>query len=157
MFAVRAALDTRYRAMVDVGAGCGLRQGEIFGLPVENINVATGWIHVGNQVKLVNGRMVFAPPKRGKERDVPLPDRVASALRAHLDEFPPSRVTLPWLRPDGPTVTRELVFTRERGTAVRGTDFNVYFWKPALVDVGLISDPEKGRRYVSAREHGMHW
>ncbi|MET7896799.1 phage integrase central domain-containing protein [Streptomyces mirabilis] len=31
-FGVRAALERRFRAAVDTGAGCGLRQGEIFGL-----------------------------------------------------------------------------------------------------------------------------
>ncbi|GGT62952.1 hypothetical protein GCM10010272_01230 [Streptomyces lateritius] len=55
-----------------------LRQGEIFGLPVDEAGFLTGWLPVGYQVKLSGGRAVFAPPKRGKVRDVPLFKRVAS-------------------------------------------------------------------------------
>ncbi len=156
VFAVRTALPERFRAMVDLGAGCGMRQGEIFGLPVAAIDFAAGWLHVGVQVKLINGRLVFAPPKRGKERDVPLPRQVADALKSHIERCPPIRITLPWLRPDGDSVTRELLFSRERGTAVRGTDFNVQAWKPALVTAGVIPLPARGKRHQAARDHGMH-
>src|SRR6266536_989502 len=40
--AVRAALAERYRATVDVAAGCGLRQGEVFGLAVEDVDWLRG-------------------------------------------------------------------------------------------------------------------
>lgn len=153
--AVRAALPERYRATVDVGAGCGLRQGEIFGLPIEEIGFDTGWLHVA-QVKVIGGRLVFAPPKRGKERDVPLSDKVAAAIREHLQRFPAVQVTLPWLTPDGPPVTKRLVFSREAGGSVRRTDFNTHVWKPALVSAGVIPPPEPGKRHQSSRENGMH-
>ena len=156
VFAVRAGLLKKYQAMVDVGAGCGLRQGEIFGLPVDAIDEETGWLHVGLQVKPINGRLVFAPPKRGKERDVPLPGRVATALQVHMEEHPPALVTLPWLRPDGEPLTRLLVFTRSGTIPVRSSDFNVYAWKPALVAAGVIEAPQAGARHQAAREHGMH-
>lgn len=157
IFAVRAALPERYRATVDLGGGCGLRQGEIFGLAVDAIGFDTGWLHVGNQVKVARGRLVFSPPKRDKRRDVPLPDRVAQALKRHMEAFPPVEVTLPSLRPDGPLVTKRLLFTRLDGVgAVRRTDFNVYAWKPALVAAGIIPEPQPGQRYQAAREHGMH-
>lgn len=104
-FAVRAGLPERFRATVDLAGGCGLRQGEIFGLPVEAIGFDSGWLHIANQVKVARGHLVFAPPKRNKERDVPLPDRVAQILKQHMEDFPPVNVTLPWLRPDGPPFT----------------------------------------------------
>jgi hypothetical protein len=47
VFGVRAGLPERYQAMTDAGAGCGLRQGEIFGLPVDEVGFDTGWLHVG--------------------------------------------------------------------------------------------------------------
>ncbi|WNZ12153.1 site-specific integrase [Streptomyces sp. 11x1] len=156
-FAIRAALPERFRATVDVGGGCGLRQGEIFGLPVEAVGFDTGWLHIANQVKVARGHLVFAPPKREKERDVPLPDRVAQILKQHMEDFPPVDVTLPWLRPDGPPVTKRLVFTRLDGAgAVRRTDFNLRAWKPALVAAGVIPAPKPGERHQAAREHGMH-
>ncbi|MDH6126890.1 site-specific integrase [Kitasatospora sp. GP82] len=154
--AVRAGLPERYRAMTDAAGGCGLRQGEVFGLPVDEVGFDTGWLHVGYQVKDVGGHLVFAPPKRGKVRDVPLPERVAHAFKAHAEEFPPVEVTLPWLTPDGPPLTKPLLFSREEGGAVRRSDFNTYAWKPALVAAGVIPEPERGQRHQAAREDGMH-
>lgn len=157
VFTVRSALPECYRAMVDLGAGCGLRQGEIFGLPVEEIGFDSGWLHVAHQVKLANGHLVFGPPKRNKERDVPLPDVVAQALKRHIATYPPVELTLPWLRPDGRRVTKRLLFTRIGGDGVvRRTDFNTGAWKPALVAAGVIPAPEPGKRHQAAREHGMH-
>ncbi|WP_037568575.1 tyrosine-type recombinase/integrase [Phaeacidiphilus oryzae] len=156
-FAMRAALPERYRAMIDVGGGCGLRQGEIFGLPVDEIALDAGWLHVGVQVKMVPGvGQVFAPPKRGKERDVPLSDSVAAALKLHMAVFPPVDVTLPWERAGGALITKRLLFTRSCGDALWRSDFNGYVWKPALAAAGVIPSREKGKRYAAAREHGMH-
>ncbi|MFE0676099.1 tyrosine-type recombinase/integrase [Streptomyces sp. NPDC058867] len=157
VFAVRAALPKRYRATVDLGGGCGLRQGEIFGLPVDEIRFDTGWLHVVNQVRVTKEGLVFAPPKRNKLREVPLSDHVAHILKAHLDAFPPVAVTLPWLRVGGPPVTKRLLFTRLDGAgAVRRTDFNDRAWKLALVAAGVIPQPKPGERHQAAREHGMH-
>lgn len=156
VFAVRAALPARYQAMTDVGGGCGLRQGEIFGLPVDEVDFDGGWLHVAYQVKVIRGRLVFAPPKREKERDVPLPGRVGVALLEHMTLFEPSDVTLPWRTPDGPPVTKRLIFTRVEGAPVRRSDFNVRAWKPALVAAGVIPAPKSGERHQEAREHGMH-
>ncbi|MGW6565026.1 tyrosine-type recombinase/integrase [Streptomyces sp. NPDC054975] len=156
VFAVRQALPAHYRAMTDVGGGCGLRQGEIFGLPVDEVGFLTGWLHVGYQVKMVGGRAVFAPPKRGKVRDVPLPEEVGRALAAHMKEFPPQEVTLPWETPDGPPLTKRLMFTTEEGKAVGRHYFNTASWKPALVAAGVLPEPEPGERAQSSREDGMH-
>ncbi|MES9808836.1 tyrosine-type recombinase/integrase [Streptomyces cinereoruber] len=156
VFAIRSALPKRYQAMVDIGSGCGLRQGEIFGLAEEHVRFDTGWLHVANQVKVVNGHLVFGPPKRGKERDVPLPRQVARVLREHAEEFPPVDVSLPWLKPDGPLVTKRLFFSLTGGGAVRRTDFNTRVWKLALVRAGVIPEPKEGERHQAAREHGMH-
>lgn len=139
VFAVQAALPEQYRAMVDLGAGCGLRQGEIFGLAKDEIRFSAGWVHVGCQVKVVSGELVFALPKRQKERDVPLSPQVAEALQRHLADFPPVAVTLPWARPDGKPVTKHLLFVRPDGrSAVRRTDFNSRLWKSALVAANAI-------------------
>ncbi|MHA4777450.1 tyrosine-type recombinase/integrase [Streptomyces sp. MSC1_001] len=155
VFGVRAGLPKRFQAMVDVGAGCGLRQGEIFGVSVDNIG-DLGWLYVRQQVKKVRGGLVFAPPKRGKLRDVPLDPEVSAVLREHMQRFPPVDVTLPWLTPSGPKVTHRLVFTAPAGTALWSNAFNDQTWKPALASAGIIPVPEKGQRYAAAREHGMH-
>ncbi|MFE3368383.1 tyrosine-type recombinase/integrase [Streptomyces sp. NPDC059173] len=156
VFAVRDGMPDRLSATVDVGAGCGLRQGEIFGLAVDDVDPLAGVLHVTQQIKLVNGHLLFAPPKNNKLRDVPLPDSVASALAGHLTAFPPVEITLPWLRPDGPPVTKLLYFTGEALGALRRNDFNTHVWKPALAAAGVIPVPGIGERYKAAREDGMH-
>ncbi|MEU0115535.1 site-specific integrase [Streptomyces bobili] len=156
VFGVRAALERRLRATVDVGAGCGLRQGEIFGLSVDELDYEGGWLHVGHQLKRIRGKYVFALPKGGKVRDVPLPQAVATALRDHTEAFPSVDVTLPWRTPDGPLVTKRLVFTGVEGRHRRVSNVNEHHWKPALAAAGVIPEAEAGDRYASAREHGMH-
>jgi hypothetical protein len=37
--------------MVDLGAGCGLRQGEIFGLPADEIDFGSGRLRIAHQIK----------------------------------------------------------------------------------------------------------
>ncbi|MBY8876795.1 tyrosine-type recombinase/integrase [Actinacidiphila acidipaludis] len=156
VFAVRAALPARVRATVDPGAGCGLRQGEIFGLSLDEIDFAGGWLTVGHQLKRIRGKHVFALPKGGKVRDVPLPPAVASALRAHMEAFPAVEVALPWRTPDGPIVAKRLIFTGSSSEHIRASYFNDFMWKPALSAAGVIAAAEQGNRYAAAREHGMH-
>ncbi|MEV6109630.1 tyrosine-type recombinase/integrase [Streptomyces sp. NPDC051940] len=155
--AVRAALPEWYRAMVDVAGGCGLRQGEVFGLAVDSIDAENGWLHVTCQVKQVGRHLMFGHPKGGKERDVPLAPAVADRLTEHMRRFPPQLVTLPWQAPDGPPVTRRLVFLREgRALVIHRNVFNKDVWKRALAEAGVIPNEAKDGRYAAAREHGMH-
>lgn len=157
VFAVRAGLPDRYAATVDAGGGCGLRQGEVFGLAEENIDLDTGWVHVRQQIKRVRGTLVFAPPKRGKLRDTPLSPVVAAGFREHMDQFPPVEVTLPWKTPDGPPVTRKLVFSSSVGKAIWRSYFDDYVWKPALAFAGVIPAKVRGeKRYAAAPDDGMH-
>lgn len=154
--AVREGLPPRYAATTDVGAGGGLRQGETFGLAVDDIDWLRHNIHVCRQVKQIHGRLVFAPPKFGKERDVPLSDELALRLAAHLQQWPALAVTLPWLEPDGPPVTARLIFTGRERKAVNRNYYNAALWKPALVGAGVIPDREPGERYDSSRDQGFH-
>ncbi|MDX3799702.1 tyrosine-type recombinase/integrase [Streptomyces sp. AK04-3B] len=157
LFAVQEALPERYRAMVDLGSGCGLRQGEIFGVAVDAVDFEADTLHVVQQLKLCRSKPVFAPPKGGKLRDVPLPGPVADALRAHMKRFPPVEITLPWRTPDGPKVTKRLIFTAPGGNHVWRPTMNEDAWKPALVAAGVIPAPERREDgYAAAREHGMH-
>ncbi|KUN70198.1 integrase [Streptomyces canus] len=156
VFGVRAALPRRHQATVDVGAGCGLRQGEIFGLAVDELDYEGGWLTVGHQLKRIRGKYVFALPKGGKVRNVPLPKAVATALRDHTKEFEPVDMTLPWRTPDGSPVTKRLIFSGVEGRHVRVSNFNEHQWKPALAAAGVIPKRKPGERYASAPEDGMH-
>ncbi|WP_326760999.1 site-specific integrase [Streptomyces phaeochromogenes] len=154
--AVRGRLPEQYATTVDLGAGCGLRQGEIFGLAVDEVDFIGGVVHVVRQVKLIGSRMVFAPPKGRKLREVPLPDVVSHGLAAHITRRPPVEVTLPWKTPDGPPVTATLLFYSRERKALNRNYFNMYLWKPALVAAGVIPERLPGERFKESREHGMH-
>ncbi len=146
VLAVREAVPARYRVMVSLAAGCGLRQGEIFGLAVDDVDFDRGVVNVRRQVKLLGSRTVFARPKGKKTREVPLPESVARELKAHLVAFPARSVELPWEALDGPARTYELVLTtRESGALIRNY-INPRIWKPALVRAGV----------PPTRSNGMH-
>ncbi|WP_327392961.1 MULTISPECIES: tyrosine-type recombinase/integrase [unclassified Streptomyces] len=144
--AVRRALPGTCQAMVELAAGCGMRQGEIFGLGVEDIDALGGVVRVVRQVKLLRGGAVFAPPKGGKERDVPLPDTVSAALTGHMTGREPVAVTLPWGTLDGPPVTAALIFTSAERLPLNRNRFNDRVWRPALRAAGA----------PTGRENGMH-
>lgn len=156
LFAVRAVMPERYQAMVDLGGGGGLRQGEILGIAVDAIDFRSDTLHVVQQLKLSRSKPVFAPPKGGKLRDVPLPGPVADALRAHMKQFPPVEITLPWKAAGGPLVTKRLIFTGPRGGHVWRTSLNEEAWKPALASAGVIPTPAAGAQHTESRENGMY-
>lgn len=145
--AVRAALSERYRLAVDLGAGCGLRQGEIFGLAVEDVDVDGGWVHVQRQVKRVRARAVFGFPKNDRDRRVPLPTSVARRFKVHLEDgrFGPLSVTLPWEDPASDrTATANLIFSTTRRGAVSRSVFATKLWRPALKVAGIVPDRTTG-------------
>jgi integrase len=144
--AVAAALPDRYRAIVAVAGGLGLRQGECFGLAVDDVDFLRGVVHVRRQVRIVASRLVFAPPKTGKTRDVPLPESVALRLAAHLEAWPAVAVTLPWREPAGRPETAQLLFSTRERTALARMYFNRHVWKPALDQAGV----------PATRDNGMH-
>ena len=143
---VREAMPARYRALADVGAGLGLRQGEAFGLAAEDIDWLRRIVHVRRQVRIIGSTLCFAPPKGGKERDIPLPDSIALRLSAHIAACPPVPVSLPWKVPAGKQVTASLLFTAPGGAALHRSGFNAVAWQPALRGTGL----------PCSRENGMH-
>jgi integrase len=156
VLAVRDGLPLECRIAVDLAAGCGLRQGETFGMALDEIDFVAGVVHVVRQVKLVDHRLVFAPPKGDKLREVPLPDSVSFALAEHVTRRPPVPVTLPWKVPDGPAVTVELLLHSRERKAMNRNYFNTFLWKPALVSAGIIEARAAGARYEPSRDHGMH-
>jgi integrase len=144
--AVTAALPPRYRALADAGRGLGLRQGEAFGLAVEDIDFLRRVVHVRRQVKRLGNGLVFAPPKGGRERDVPLAESVALRLSAHIAGFPPVPVALPWRALDAEPATAQLLFTNTSGKAIKSSVFDTVQWHPALKAAGI----------AKARENGFH-
>lgn len=121
--AVITAHPEAYKAIPVVAAGAGLRQGEVFGLRVEDVDFLGRRLHVRQQVKIVGNQLVLAPPKGGKVREVPLADPVAKALAERLRLHPATD--------DG------LIFTSRERKPLNRTYYNARIWKPALRKAGV--------------------
>ncbi|WP_412076280.1 site-specific integrase [Streptomyces xanthophaeus] len=155
---VRDVINPRYRVAVVVALGCGLGQGEVFGLSPLDVDFERGVIRVRRQVQLLNGRLYFALPKGGKTRIGDMPPSVAAELLAHFLQHPAVEVELPW---GGPEPEREkqafpLVLTTTYGNAIRANIFNDEYWKPALAKAGVIPLREKGQCWKASRKDGFH-
>lgn len=119
------AIPARYRALVVLAAGSGLRQGECFGLAVPAVDFLRRSLRVEQQVTTVNGRTFVAAPKtEASRRTVPLPGVVVSALAAHAATFEPG---------DG-----GLIFTNANGEAIRRPRFGEV-WRRAVAGAGLVA------------------
>lgn len=121
-----AGMPDRYRALVILGAGTGLRQGEAFGLTVDRVDFLRRTLTVDRQIVLLpGGAPSFGPPKtKASYRTIPVADVVLGALSAHLAEHGTGD--------DG------LIFTTEKGGPIRRTRFAA-LWRPVAQSVGLES------------------
>jgi integrase len=116
----------RYRGLVGVAGGCGLRWGEAAGLCADAVDLDRRLIRVIRTVIEVSGHTSFKPyPKStAGRRTVPLPAWLVTILRDHLDRYP---------RGAG-----DLIFANQVGAAHRRTLFRSRVWRPSLVRAGLL-------------------
>ncbi len=120
-----AVMPGRYRALVTLAAGTGMRQGECLGLTVDRVDFLRRELRVDRQlVTPPKGAPAFGPPKTSASvRTIPLPAAVVDALAAHLAAYPAD----------------ELMFTTEDGTPIRRPSFS-RVWRPAATRAGLSTD-----------------
>ena len=144
--AVADELPARLGAIAYLGAACGLRQGEAFGVSLEDVDWLRGVLHVSVQVKRVGSAWYWSPLKTRDARDVPITPPVIPVLSEHLRQFPAAAVTLPWGAPDGKPVSRDLMFSWPPGEAIKRNAFN-RVWRRAWRAAGV---PDRGRL------NGMH-
>ncbi|MDX2934759.1 site-specific integrase [Streptomyces ipomoeae] len=156
---VRDLISPRNRIAVVVGLGCGLRQGEVFGLSPEDIDYARGVLHVRRQIQAIHGRLYFALPKGKRTRTVDMPSSVAEELKRHVETFPPVEVELPWGKPEGQGRKFSLLLTTRFGNAIAVNTWNTYTWKPALAEAGIIPPRAEGAKpwqWAAAPKDGFH-
>lgn len=92
--ALASAMPHRYRALVVVGAGTGLRQGELFGLQVRDVNFLRRTLKVERQVQPAGAAVEVGPLKnKHSYRTIPLGQVVVDALAAHLAGNPSQHVS----------------------------------------------------------------
>ena len=123
-------IDPRFRAMVWLGAGCGLRWSEAAGLTRDRVHLgARAQVTIDRQLGYrpatkrcspdTASRPLFAPPKTGAScRVVPIPTAVAAVLREHVRAYPPG--------PDG------LLFTTPAGNVLNPANWRQRTWRPLV-------------------------
>lgn len=144
------ALPARYAAIPYVGAGCGLRGGEILGLEIDAIDWLRRELDVSQQLKVVTGRQPYLarPKTKTSMRTVELPQVTLNALAQHVEQYPPVEVEIiDETDPRNPrTRMAKLVFTWAgvTGTAGAGGDLGPihranwsHVWAPARAAAGI--------------------
>jgi len=132
--AVRALADSiteRYRVLVWLGAGLGLREGEAFGLTVSKVDFLRRRVHVHQQAQ--NGELV--PLKSAaSRRTIPADDFVLAEINHHMQHEG-------W--EEGPG---GVLVTNRCGRIVRRSSFGTC-WREAVAKAGL----PKGTRFHDLR------
>lgn len=137
-----AAMDPRYRPLVLLLVGTGLRWGEAIGLRVKHVDVLAGKLTVLQTLHEIAGQHVFTEPKTARSRrTVSFTKQVGGALA-------------------GLVVGKEredMVFTAPTGGMIRHSKWYERVWQPACVAAGLGGWEQAGqrRRYVGLRVHDL--
>lgn len=135
VFKLVDAMPARFKALVILAAGTGLRQGEAFGLTRDRVNFLERKIVVDRQLVMRNGKpSEFGPPKtKSSNRVIPLPQVVAEALSEHIDAYDVDE--------------NDLLFRGERGAKMRRNTFSP-IWTSATEKAGL-----EGYTFHALRHH----
>ena len=126
VLALAEAIEPASRALIAVGAGLGLRQGEAFALRRSAVNFLKGTVHVAAKVRADNqGRLhLDEHTKTHKDREVPLPSSVAAELSRHIEEHYRDNA-------------EGLLFTKPDGGMLYYRRWNDGPWRQAVVAAGL--------------------
>jgi len=121
------AVPERYRALIILGAGTGVRISEALGLTEDRIDSSGRTVTIDRQLtRVVGAEPVFGPvkDKKNRPRTIPLPDVVVNVLAEHCARWKPE--------PCG------LVFTNERGGPIARSTFSDV-WRRAADPLGIPS------------------
>lgn len=138
---LREALPARLRAVVDLVAGSGLRQAEVFGLEVDGLDfLRSQAVDVHQQLVTLAGiaPYLWQPKSDESARVVPLAQVTLGVFAAHLAAFPVPPVMISDRIEGHKPVQREarLVFTHEDGRPMSRADWS-HIWQPAARAAGL--------------------
>jgi integrase len=151
---VRSGLPGRYQLMCDLGAALGLRQGELFGFNLDDLDQHAYRIRV--QVKREGGQLVFAPPKHGRERSVPVPASLRQLITAHVAAYGTARVTLPWIEPGGQPRTYTLLHVNQHAAPLDRAYVN-RLWRTAVLSAGITWIPQDTGMHMLRHVAASEW
>lgn len=133
--AVAAQLPARYRAAVFVAAGCGLRQGELFGLELDHVDWLRRELSVRQQIGQATGedRFVGTLKTRTSKRNVDVPAEVQEELSRLVAQYPPKPARMVDRTDPRRPVERDvtLLFTTSNGRPLNRSGWS-RVWRSAL-------------------------
>jgi len=137
---VRAMVDAvghRYRSLVVLMAGAGLRPAEALGLTVDRVDWLRRTLRVDRQLVTVAGeRHRHAPVKTSASaRTIPVPQVVLDELARHLEHHPPGELGL--------------VFTDGKGDPIRRNALG-HLWRRAAAKAGVEGFTPHDLRHFAA-------
>ena len=137
VLALREAMPTHLQALVTVGAGTGMRRGELFGLTVDRVDFLRKEVRVDRQLAPGTGdRAAWAETKTAASvRVIPVDDVVIEAIAAHLAAHP--------------TDASGLVFRSAIGTPLRPSTLWMA-WNKAAKAIGTDATPHDLRHYFAS-------
>jgi integrase len=130
---LKAAQGDRLEALYVLAITTGLRQGELFGLKWEDVDLAAGRLSVRRTLTTPKGGRRLGPPKRSKSRrSVKLTARAVEALRVHRERQLKEREKLAELWQD-----HAFIFATQVGTPLNRHNYFRRCFKPMLQKAGL--------------------
>ncbi|AQT72489.1 MULTISPECIES: tyrosine-type recombinase/integrase [Streptomyces] len=137
VYALAAAVQARYRALILMAGFLGLRWGELIGLHCRDVDLEHRTVRVRRSVaELDNGqREIKAPKSAAGKRTVSIPDVIVPEIRDHLDTYAEPGA-------DG------RVFVGAKGATPRRNHFNL-LWHKACRKTGI-----KGLHFHDLRHTG---
>jgi integrase len=138
---LEATKGDRLNAMYVLAATTGMRQGELFGLQWQDIDLERLEIRISRQVKDYRGSVIIKEPKTAAGiRTISITETTAAALSAR-------RILAEKEKHDS-----EQVFSSARGMLIRRTQFGKRTWKPLLEKLGLEHRGAHHLRHTAATQ-----
>lgn len=138
-----ARSQARLECMVHLAVFCGLRQGEILGLPVDRIRLDKGVIEVRHS--LLHDDILKGPKTVSGIRDVRLPPHLAAMLKSYVERF----------YADGPRNPNRLTFRTHKGCQFDKATVHKQ-WHDLIARAG-ISEEEGSLTFHALRHFCASW
>jgi integrase len=139
VIAMYHAMPDRYRLFVTLGAGAGMRRGEILGLTADRVFSAFGTIRVDRQLarmSVTSKEVLFVPPKtEASVRTIPVDALVTDAVEAHVEQYG--------------SHASGLLLTSSIGTPLSPSSLHAA-WTAAAKEVGTAATPHDLRHFFAS-------
>jgi integrase len=130
-------MPARYKALVLLAAYGSLRWSELIALTIADLDLMRNRVRVDHTLVEAGTLIIGEPKTKRSRRWVTVPEDVKYVVSEHIRKYLP------------PT-SGGLIFTAERGGAIRRPAFGRLVWRPATTRAGLAGFPFRNLRHTGA-------